>query len=351
MPRRARRALAAASLALLAACAVAVPASATFPGPNGRLVFMRFEPDGRPQVWTANPDMTRQVQLTHGPEWDGWFPSWSPDHQRVAFSSYHEDPDPFGGPEISDVYTMKADGTDVRKLTDSHGYNGKPSWSPDGQWLLFDADRGDYPASQGIYAIRSDGSGGLRRITTLPADSSWQELARFSPDGSRIAFDEVRGGNEVQNRRQFLLAGEQDAVFTVRPDGTDLRQITPWGMHIGDADWSPDGKRLVFSGQPSHIGNIGDVLISDADGSHLKDLTQDDGLTGIGRDSAVRYSESFNPAWSPDGATIVFVHAEYTTETGFHMGLQTMNPDGSGRAWLSQGEEHQPDWGSAPPLP
>ena len=145
------------------------PASATLPGENGRIVFMRFDADGRFQVWTANPDMTHQVQLTHGPDWDGWFPSWSPDHTRIAFSSYHEDPDPDGGPEIHDVYTMNADGTDVRKITDSQGYNGKPSWSPDGRWLLFDADRFDYPASQGIYRIRSDGSGSPRRITSLPA--------------------------------------------------------------------------------------------------------------------------------------------------------------------------------------
>ena len=141
-------------------------------------------------------------------------------------------------------------------------------------------------------------------------------------------------------------------MFTVRPDGSDLRQVTPWGLHAGDPDWSPDGRRLVFSGQPSHIGNIGDVHVADADGGHLRDVTRDHGLTGLGqRVEAVRYSESFNPAWSPDGTSIVFVHAEFTAEDGFHMGLQVMNPDGSGRHWLSQGEEHQPDWGSAPPIP
>jgi Tol biopolymer transport system component len=351
MPRHARRLLAAATLALLVAATLAGPASATLPGVNGRIVFMRFDENGLFQVWTANPDMTGQVQLTHGPDWDGWFPSWSPDHTRIAFSSSHDDPDRTGDPEIHDVYTMNADGSDVRKITDSHGYNGKPSWSPDGQWLLFDADRGDYPASQGIYIIRSDGSGGLRRITTLPVDASWQELARFSPDGSRIVFDQGQGGHLLRNHQDGRLVAEQAALFTVRPDGSDLRQITPWGLHAADADWSPDGQHLVFSGQPTHLGNIGDVLISDADGSHVTDLTQDHGITGIGRDSAVDYSESFNPAWSPDGTTIVFVHAQFTAVDGFHMGLQVMRPDGSGRHWLSEGEEHQPDWGSAPPLP
>ena len=63
------------------------------------------------------------------------------------------------------------------------------------------------------------------------------------------------------------------------------------------------------------------------------------------------YVESFNPAWSPDGRLIVFVHAYWTEELGFHMGLQTIRPNGTGRHWLSEGEEHQPDWGSAPALP
>ena len=351
MLRHAHRMLAAASFALLVAASAVAPAAATFPGTNGRITFMRFDEGGRFQVWAANPDMTGQVQLTHGPDWDGWFPSWSPDGSRIAFSSSHEDPDPFGGEEIHDVYTMKADGSDIRLITDSRGYSGKPSWSPDGRWLVFDADRDDYPASQGIYAIRSDGSGGLRRITSLPSPSAWQELARFSPDGSRLLFDEVRGGTELRNRFEGRLVGEAAALFTVRFDGSNLRQITPWGIHGGDGDWSPDGKQIVFSGQPSHQGNIGDVLVVNADGTHLKDLTDDVGFTGPAKDATVRYGESFNAAWSPDGRTIVFVHASYTAANGFHMGLQTMRPDGSGRAWLSEGEEHQPDWGPAPAAP
>ena len=97
MPCHARRLLAAASLSLLVLASAAGPASAALqPGPNGRIAFMRFDEDGRFRVWAANPDMTHQVQLTHGPDWDGWFPTWSPDGTRIAFSSSHEDPDPFG---------------------------------------------------------------------------------------------------------------------------------------------------------------------------------------------------------------------------------------------------------------
>jgi Tol biopolymer transport system component len=333
-------------LALAAFSLAAGPVSATPPGTNGRIAFMRFDQDGDFQVWAANPDLSQQVQLTSGPS-DAWFPSWSPDGTRIAFSSHRTDPDPDDAVEVMDVFTMRADGTDVRQVTDSVGFSSTPAWSPDGRWLVISADRADYPRSQGIYIVPSDGSAPPRRLTTLPDGSGWQELARFSPDGSRIVFSEYRSGHETR-RGQWV--GEQAALFTVRPDGTELTQVTPWGIHATDADWSPDGRRLVFGAQPTHLGNIGDVGIVDADGTHLRDLTGDHGLTGIGNPNAVWYEESFNPAWSPDGKTIIFVHARYTAADGFAMGLQVMNPDGSGRHWVATppAEEHQPDWGTAP---
>jgi hypothetical protein len=82
-----------------------------------------------------------------------------------------------------------------------------------------------------------------------------------------------------------------------------------------------------------------------ADGTHLRNVSADH---APGSPTAgYEYVESFNPAWSPDGRLIVFVHAEWTPDLGFHMGLQTVRPNGAGRRWLSEGEEHQPDWGSS----
>src|SRR5262245_30934882 len=352
MPRLLRRALATVPIALLALSSIPSATLATLPGPNGRIMFQRFDEDGFFQIWTANPDLSHQVQLTSGPANNG-FATWSPDSSRIVFQSDRTDPDLGDGHEITDVFTMRADGGDVRRLTDGRGFSGHPSWSPDGRWIVFDADRADYVHSQGLYLIRSDGSGGLRRVTTLTAtDGGWQELGRFSPDGRTILFDEFRAGQTLTRHWDGRSVADQGALFTVRPDGTNLKQLTPFGLHAGDADWSPDGRRIVFSAQPSHRGNIGDVLIANAHGSHLSELTQDPAATGATLHSAW-YEESFNATWSPDGSRIVFVHVRFREQDGFEWGLQTMKPDGTGRAYLAtpDGFEHQPEWGTNSPLP
>lgn len=340
---RTARILTSAALAIALLAAVAGSAAATPPGRNGRITFMRFDANGQFQAWVANPDMSHQVQLTSGPT-DAWFPSWSPDGSRIVFAGHRDDPDPTDDVEISDVFTMRPDGSDVRKLTDSVGYSGTASWSPDGRWIVYTADRGDYPRRLGIYLIPANGSRAPRRLTVLPASSEWQELPRFSPDGRSIVFDEAR----VVSQRQAdgtTEDVEQTALITMRADGSHLRRITAWELNASDADWSPDGRRLVFGARPSSAGGMQEVMIASADGGDVRNLSRDH--TPVAPPPAT-YVESFNPAWSPDGQWVVFAHATWS-ETDFRQGLQLIRPDGSHRSWLSNGEEHQPDWGSARP--
>ena len=346
MSRHARRTLTAMLLTLALAALATGTVAANFPGRNGQITFQRFDADGHFQIWAANSDLSHQRQITTGPSSSG-FPAWSPASSRIAFQSDRTDPNLGDDIEIQDIFTMRPDGTDVRKITDSLGDSEKPAWSPDGRWLLFAADRADYPRSMGIYIVRSDGSSPPRRLTTLPAGSVWQELARFSPDGQSIEYTEYRNvpGNQPDDPPI-----EQSALFIVRADGSHARRITPWALHAADADWSPDGRRLVFAPGPAANDYIQSVMVVDADGEHLRALTHGDGISGDGND--VRYQESFNAVWSPDGTRILFVRASYTVADGFTMGLMTMRPDGSRQAFVSEvhGEEHQPEWGTLPLL-
>ena len=242
---------------------------ATFPGRNGRITFMRDDPNGFAQVWVADSDLSHARQLTDYQATSGWS-AWSPDGSRIVFDSDVTDPDHDNDPFIDDIFTMKPDGTDVVKLTNSIGYaGGAAAYSPDGRLIVFEADRGDYPAKAGIYVMNAKDGSHVRRITSLPEHVNWDGAPRFSPDGKRLVFTRFRDGYTKPNG-QVVEPGS--AVFTVKLDGSDLNRLSPWELSAGDADWSPDGSRLVFEAYPPEFPR-GSAWVVGANGHGLKNLT------------------------------------------------------------------------------
>lgn len=345
-----RRLLLLVAVGLVAIAGSATAVFATPPGSNGRIAFMRNDA-GVWQVWAANPDLSGAVQITSGDTNSG-FAQWSPDGSRLAFHSERTDPAIDDDDPIADVFTMRADGSDVRKVTDSVGYNQTPTWSPDGTLIAFTRFLASAPQEQGVFVIRPDGTG-LRRVTRIPAGASFHDAPRFSPDGTKLVFTEIRGGTVQKNRFEGRLVGERSALFVVNLDGSGLQRVSPWGARTGDADWSPDGGKLVFETVFEHAGNGPSIMVVNADGSNPKALTRDNGLTGAGSSQAFRFEASGDPVWSPDGTLIMFTHVVIDPVNGYTAGLQTIRPDGSGQAYVSPvlGDEHQVDWGTAPLSP
>ena len=118
-------------------------------------------------------------------------------------------------------------------------------------------------------------------------------------------------------------AGKHSQLFTIEPDGRGLKQVTRFkdGSDSGNANWSPDGKRIVFErGGPSeHAG----VFTMSANGGDLRSLT---------RNTALAHFEG-GPAYSRDGKWIVFsleVHNPKAPKR-YYSELMVMRADGTGR--------------------
>ena len=275
------------------------------------------------QVWVAGPALMRARQLTSGAADSGW-PAWSPDGKRIVFDSARTDRTPKDPAHVNDVFVMNADGSGVRRLTDSRGTSGDASWSPNGSSIAFDADRGKPSGLSAVYVMNA-ASGPPRKIVAPPKGMS-DYKPRFSPDGTYVVFLRARGAAD----------GAPAALFTVRLDGAGLHRLTPFSLRADDADWSPDGRRIVFDAYPNPAA-YGDIYVVGSGGGRVVDLTR----------NPVRQAGSADPVWSPDGHKILFLDNRVVNGAG-RTGLATMSPDGSQRQFLSSLnlEMHQPDWES-----
>lgn len=312
------------SLLLVLCALLAVPSAlATSPGKDGRIAYMVKDGGGHWQVWVANADLSNATKLTRGRYDSGW-PVWSPDGTSIAFDSNRTDRTPNDPHHVNDVFLMKADGSDPKKATDSTGVSGDAAWSPDGSTVAFDSDRGNTQGHSAIYLIDVNGRN-LRKLTN-PASPLSDYKPRFSPDGTRLSFTRAKGTAD----------GAPAALFTIRLDGSGLRRLTSYALHVDDSDWSPDGTRLVVDAYPNPHA-YGDIYLLEATGGRPLDLT---------RNPAGR-AGSADPAWAPDGHQILFLDNRVLNGVR-RTGLATMNPDRSNRRFISTKnvEAHQADWQS-----
>jgi TolB protein len=191
-----------------------------------------------------------------------------------------------------DIVAANADGSDVKPLTRTPGYDAEATVSPDGQTIVFTSARdGDLE----IYTMKTDGTD-VRRLTHEPG---YDGGPFFSPDGKRIVYrrDAVDEAG-LARYREFLGQGLYSPgvleIWVMDRDGSHKRQVTRLGAASFAPYFHPDGKRIVFSSNhPDPKGRNFDIFMVGDDGSGLERVATDPTFDGF-------------PMFSPDGKRIVF---------------------------------------------
>jgi len=177
----------------------------------------------------------------------------------------------------------------LRRLTNG-GENAEAYFSRDGRRLIFQSTR-DGRACDQQYVMNVDGTG-LRRVSTGAGKTT---CGFFYADDRRILFGSSHALQQdcpprPDPSKGYVWGLDPFDIYTAKPDGSDLRRLTNYGVYTAEAVVSPDGRRIVFTSLKD--GDL-DIYTMNVDGSDVRRLTTTPGYDG-------------GPWWSPDGTQIVY---------------------------------------------
>ena len=182
--------------------------SPSFSPDGNRILFANRAAEGPTSLWTVDNNGENADLLYSGPN-TIVAADWAPVGHRIAFAMAVDQPDSY------EVFIMNDDGTDVRQLTRGlPGIGGSLDWAPDGKHLLLYAG---VPGDKNIFLVDVDAE-----TAAQLTDGGNNAACSFSPDGQWIAFNSLRNNDQAD-------------IFIMRPDGTDVRQVTT----DPEPDWQP----------------------------------------------------------------------------------------------------------------
>ena len=275
-------------------------------------------------------------------------PRLAPDGRHVAYVVNRIDREANG--YRATIWLAPLDGSgEPRQLTSGGRSDSSPRWSPDGRWLAFVSNRDgeDEKAHGELYVLPADG-GEPRRLTQGEEDV---EAIAWSPDSRRIAFARrVRGEayEEEDERRRaprrftrvfYKLDGvgwigdRRKHLFVVDLESGDERRLTDGDCENDEPAWSPDGRSLVFTSMRDDRWDVEFV-----DGLYELEVDSE----GSTPRRLTQPDESANLAsFSPDGSLLAYVHAVEDGTSPHHGQIAVMRPDGSDRRVLTASLDRQ----------
>ena len=211
------------------------------------------------------------------------------------------------------IWVVEADGSNMVQLTSGHQWDNGPSWSPDGNQIVF--HRSFFEGDDYIVTIDVDGS----NETSLTAGSTKERSPSWSPDDATIGY--------VTEHGQLML---------MAPDGSNRREIVAnhaVGGILGGMSWSPDSSQIAYT---RDLGECAAIVLINADGTDERRISY---LPGDNR----------QPAWSPDGELLLFVNNLARTWSQIYIvSVHGGSPDGLEEG-CAQVERYEPSQDVAAP--
>jgi Tol biopolymer transport system component len=270
-------------------------------GNSRRIVFVSNQDGtGLYRIHSMKPDGTDINRLSNSATSEA-YPAVSPDGTRIVYTCPGFDP-------RGEICVMNADGTGVTRLTTSPGIDIHPSWSPDGTKIVFVSSRGSSDhsniANTEIYVMNANGFG-ITRLTNTPATDIYPAAAdgspAWSPDGTKIAF---------LSSRMYSNPDQRD-IYLMNPDGSQVQRLVPLGAGYQELDrlsWDSEGKRLAYSSNNN-------LMIM-----HVPTRAITQVGVGLGK----------RPSWAPNDAKLAFQKHENGNSN-----IYLVNVDGSGETRLT----------------
>jgi Tol biopolymer transport system component len=303
------------TLTALAGLALLAPAaSASFAGDNGRIYFSTSKQgEGiQPALFSMTPrgkDIEPVAKLP-GAQREV---AVSPNGAELAFWAYR-------GTAFYGLWSAGADGSDPAELVATNS-NPQPAFTADGETIAYHDLVGETSAEH-IYTVPADGSGpGGVPLIDGPGDK--HRWPTFSSDGSLMAF------TPLDDRP--AISTQDWNVYVANADGSDPARVTNFAAAEYAPDFAPDGSQIVFWARDR--AGESDIYSVRPDGTGRKRLTPRDGIS------------EWAPDYSPNGRNIV-----YMRKLGTNTDIFKMNANGSHRRALTHLKRaaSQPDWATKP---
>ncbi len=290
--------------------------------PDGKRLIFQSTRDGHEcdQIYTMNADGSdvKMVSTGKGVTTCGYFLS---DNKHILFASTHEAsascparPDRrkgyfWGVWPGYDIYLAEDNGKIIKKLTDTPGYDAEATINRKTKKIIYTSLAG---GDLDIWEMNEDGSG-KKQITRTEGYDGGPVL---SPDGSKMAWRAYHPNTPEKLKeyrdllKQNLTAPMKMELWVANSDGSHAKQITANGCANFAPTFTPDGKKLLFSSNKNHCdSNDFELYLINLDGSGLEQVTRYGGFTAF-------------PEFSPDGKKIVFI-SSYQGKTPYEFNVFT----------------------------